>query len=366
MKFRFDKDVMVKQIATAQEVIANKSPIAILSNVLLVAKDDTLTIKATDNNMNFTVAIPVEVEEEGSTTVFCDKFMSILLNLPQGDVEFIQDEITVMIKPISKKIRFQLKTITSEKFPDIPNPDLQYFNISAKDFKSMVDNTIFAASTDPHRYFMTGVFFTKVDNKLVMVSTNARRLAIAQTDFLQDASFSNAIVPVKILKCVIKKLSDNGDISIAISDRMIFIKFNNYLFSSKLIDGQFPEYDKVIPQNQPYSLIVNKQDLEEAMKRNETMVEKDLKRVIFNITSDILKVSTPETDLGKAEEEMPCKYVGKEFSIAFEHSFILDPLRAMKAKQVKFEFADSMGAVKMMGLGDEDFLHILMPIPLPN
>ena len=109
MKFSFDRDAMIKEIAIAQEIITNKSPISILSNILLIANNNTLTIKATDTSVNFITQIPVEITEEGSTTIFCDKFMSILTSSPAGEIEFNQEDIKVSIKPVSKKIKFQLK-----------------------------------------------------------------------------------------------------------------------------------------------------------------------------------------------------------------------------------------------------------------
>ena len=114
MKFSFDRDALLKEISIAQEIIATKNAISILSNVLFEAADGSLTIKATDIKVNFETRIPVDVIEAGSTTVFCDKFMSILSSLPSGEIEFEQNDIKISIRPVSKKARFQLKSITSE------------------------------------------------------------------------------------------------------------------------------------------------------------------------------------------------------------------------------------------------------------
>ena len=111
MKFSFDRDAMIKEIAIAQEIITNKSPISILSNILLIANNNTLTIKATDTSVNFITQIPVEITEEGSTTIFCDKFMSILTSSPAGEIEFNQEEIKVTIRPVAKKLNSSLKVL---------------------------------------------------------------------------------------------------------------------------------------------------------------------------------------------------------------------------------------------------------------
>src|SRR5574344_2642349 len=162
MKFTFDRDAMIKEIVIAQEIISTKNAGSILSNVLLSAQNNTLSIKATDIKVNFETKIPVQVEEEGSTTVYCDKFMGILTSLPEGEIEFNQtagegedQAITVIIKPVAKKIKFQLKSMSQEKFPDFDSAEnVPYFEVPSKDIKEMISQTAFAVSEDETRYFI--------------------------------------------------------------------------------------------------------------------------------------------------------------------------------------------------------------------
>ena len=149
MKFSFDRDAMIKEISIAQEIITNKSPISILSNILLIAENNTLTIKASDTSVNFVTHIPVDIQEEGTTTIYCDKFMGILSSSPSGEIEFEQQDIKVTIKPISKRIKFQLKSIASDKFAEIPEAsNVPFFEVPSKEFKEMIKQTIFAVSQD--------------------------------------------------------------------------------------------------------------------------------------------------------------------------------------------------------------------------
>ena len=367
MKFNFDKDAMIKEITIAQEIITNKSPISILSNVLLIAQNNTLTIKASDTSVNYVAQIPVEVIEEGSTTIFCDKFMSILSSSPSGEIEFDQQDIKVTIKPIAKKIKFQLKSIASEKFADIPSADnIPFFEVPAKEFKQMIEQTIFAVSDDQNRYFMTGVYFTKKENKLIMVATDARRLSFIEKPFAEGFDFSSAIVPTKILRCILKNASDEGNISIAIVDKLIFVRFANYEFSSKLLDGQFPNYEKVIPENQMYNFQVNKQDLEGALKRTDIMIDKKVSRIIFKLAPGTLTLTSPESDIGTADEEIPCRYDGNEITIAFNNRYISEPLKNMASENVVFEFTEAMKAVTLRPEPGEDYFHIIMPMNITN
>ena len=145
MKFTFDRDAMIHEISIAQEVISNKSPISILSNILLIAENNSLIIKATDSTVKFSTVIPIDIQEEGRTTLYCDKFMSILSSIPSGDVDFIQEDIGVTIKPVSKKIKFQLKSQASDKFPEIgTSENVPFFEVPSSEFKEMIKETIFA------------------------------------------------------------------------------------------------------------------------------------------------------------------------------------------------------------------------------
>ena len=374
MKFTFDRDAMIKEISIAQEIITNKSPVSILSNILIIAENNSLTIKATDSTVKFTTSLPVDIQEEGSTTIFCDKFMSILSNSPSGDMEFIKDDITVTIKPIAKKVKFQLKSQTSDKFPEISKYDnIPFFEISSKDFKEMIKETIFAVSEDKNRFFMTGVYFVKENDILTMVATDGRRLSCVTKNFGYNIpDFTPAIIPTKILSCVLKNASDEGNIKIAVVDKSIFVKFANYEFSSVLIDGQFPNYKKVIPENLTMSIMVNKADLEAALKRTTIMVDKKVSRIIFRISSGVLKLISPESDIGTADEEIPCRYNGQDIAMALNFTYVTEPLKVIDSENVVFEFnvnenqngeeASITKAVIMRSEPAGDYIHVIMPM----
>lgn len=373
MKFTFDRDAMIKEISIAQEIITNKSPISILSNILLIAENNALVIKATDSTVKFTTTIPVDIQEEGRTTIFCDKFMSILSSLPSGDIEFIQEDIGVTIKPTAKKVNFQLKSQASDKFPEVgTSENVPFFEIPCKDFKEMIKETIFAVSEDKNRYFMTGVYFVKKEEVLTMVATDGRRLSCDTKSAVGIPDFQPAIIPTKILSCVLKNAPDEGNIQIAVIDKSIFIKFSNIEFSSVLIEGQFPNYQKVIPEGLTMSFSVNKADLDAALKRTTIMVDKKVSRIIFKISSGSLKLISPESELGTADEEIPCRYDGQNISMALNFNYITDPLRVIDSEYVIFNFnindakgdeeANITKAVIMKGENQCDYIHVIMPM----
>lgn len=188
MTFICERNVLLKEVAIAQEIIASKNASSILSNMYLEAKDGVLSIKSTDLKVNFETTVPVNVEQSGSMTVFGDKFLSILNAVPEVELRFGQTDTRIDILPNgnneesdeknNKKFKFQLKGIVTEKFPPFPTANEEsFFEIPVKDFKEMVTQTIFSVSDDETRYYMTGVFFEKSEDKLIMVATDGRRLA---------------------------------------------------------------------------------------------------------------------------------------------------------------------------------------------
>ncbi len=371
MKFIFDKDAMIKEIAIAQEIISTKQAADIRSNVALSASNNTLTIKATDSKVNFETQIPVQIQEEGSTTIYCDKFMGILTSLPEGDIEFNQETgsegeqvISVLIKPVAKKIKFQIKTMSTDKFPDFSSADnVPYFDVPSKDIKEMITQTVFAVSDDVTRLFMNGVFFEKKGEELRLVATDGRRLSYESKSILAGvADFPSIIIPPKILNIISKKAPEEGNISIAVVDKMIFFKFGTYKFGSILLEGQIPNYERVIPEHQEHSFQVQKNDLVDALKRVALMVDKKAGRLFFNISDGVLKITSHQSEMGSADEEIPCEYAGQNYVLALNYRYVEEPLKVMNSDRITFEFTEEMKQVTMRPEPAADYFHIIMPM----
>ncbi|MDR1930296.1 MAG: DNA polymerase III subunit beta [Treponema sp.] len=366
MKFICEKSVLLKEISIAQEIIASKNAISILSNIYLDVEDDMLLIKATDIKVNFETRVPIEAKEKGSTTVFGEKFLGILSSLPDGEMEFEQNETNIVIKPAAKKIKFQLKCIASEKYPEFPavNRD-NLFEIPVREFKEMVVQTVFAVSDDETRYFMNGVFFKKEGENLIMVATDGRRLAYIEKPVKAEIpDFDGVIIPPKILNVLIKRSGDEGLLEISITDKIIFIRFGTYNLSSVLIEGQFPNYKRVIPENQSYSFTVNRIETLEALKRVSLLVEQKSRRIYLGLLPGAMSVSSEESDIGNAKEEIPCKYDGEEVSIALNYRYIEEPFKVMDSDEISIHFTEAAKAITIKPVPERDFFHIIMPMQL--
>ena len=363
MKFTCERSVLLKEIAIANEIIASKNAISILSNIYLETEDGGLIIKATDMKVNFETKVPVDVVEPGSVTVYGDKFYGILNSVPDGEIEFEQKDSRINIKTSVKKARFQLKSIASDKFPEFSAEGKDFFEMPIKNLKEMIQETIFAVSNDETRYYMNGIYFEKAENKFVMVATDGRRLAfINKAAESGPEDFPGIIIPPKILNVVMKRAGDEGMAAICVTDKMIFIQFGSYKLSSVLIEGQFPNYRRVIPETQTSSFIVNRVEMLDALKRVSLLVEQKSHRVYMGLSSGIVSIYCEENDIGTAREEIPCKYDGEELSIALNYRYLEEPFKVMSGEEIKVLFTDPNKTITIMPVPENDFFHIVMPM----
>lgn len=367
MKFICDKSVIVKEISIAQEIISSRNALSILSNVLLEAKDDVLIIKATDLKVGFETRIPAVIEIPGSTTVFCDKFLGILRSLPDGEITFEQNENErLSIKPIDKKIVFELNCISAEKFPELQSiEDDSYFEISQELFNTMISQTIFSISVDEARYFMNGVYMEKNDNSLLMVATDGRRLSYISADPESEFNdFSGIIIPPKILNLIKKLSSGEGNLSLSVTDKTIYVKFDNQKITSTLIEGQFPNFSRVIPESQEYNVIIDRSSLNEALKRVSLLAEQKSKRIYMTFSEGNLNLKSEESEIGMADEDIPCDYTGEEIRLAVNYIYLQDPLKVIKEDSLKIEFSEANRAVTVKCEPEADYFHIIMPMQM--
>jgi DNA polymerase-3 subunit beta len=404
MKFTCERSIILKEVAIAQEIISSKILISVLSNIYLQVENDTLFIRSTDTVVSFQTKLPVNVIENGSITVFGEKFLGILNTIPDGLIEFEQkdNKFIITYKPEEnqesnvngkkKDIKFELKTVASESFPEFPvDETISLFEIPARDFKEMITHTIFAVSDDETRYYMNGVFFENVpgennseskeestenkeaanlndSGKIVMVATDGRRLAYINKDVGSITSnFKGVIIPTKILTIIMKHLGEEGNISIGVSEKTIFINFGVYNLVSMLLEGEFPNYRRVIPASHTRFFKVNRKDLLDAIRRVAQLVEKKSNRIYINLAKDEngqseLTLSSEEGEIGYAVEKVPCVYTDEDARIPISYIYLEEPLKAITQDEINVSFTETNRAITVKPEPAEDYFHIIMPM----
>lgn len=367
MKFVFDRNSLLKEISAAQEIVSERNSLSVLSNVLLTVSDGKLEIRATDVRTNMRTFTAVDVVEDGETTVLCSKLSDILKSLPDGDAEFAiteKDNMQVaVVRSLSRKVKYQLNCTQTDKFPELPGTDgISFFDIPAKDFRRMVSQTVFAVSTDITRYFMSGVFFERKGNSLVLAATDGRRLAYAEREILPGGTdFEGSIVPPKVLGIVTKRSTDEGNISVAFTGKMVFFRVGNYEFSSALVDGKFPNYKRVIPAEQKAKVEIPTDEISAALKRISVMADKT-GRICFIFSKGSLAVISKSYDYGDAADEIPCGYNGEDITIALNYRHIAEPLSVIGSGKVSIEFSEPLRPVTMKPVGEGGVFNVIMPM----
>lgn len=366
MNFKCNKDVLLKEISIAQDIISTKNTFSILSYLYLSLKGNNLEIKATDASVNFKTIITVDGITDGETKILCEKFLMIIKAFPDEIISIEKFENEIFLRDENNKVNYNLNSITKEEFPEFKNiQQNEYFSIAQKDFIEMINQTIFSISSDETRYFMNGVCLEKdnEENKLKMISTDGRRLSYIAKSVNNIPDFNQIIIPQKILNIIKKNCSNEGTIDLAISDNTLFVKINDLFFSSNLISGQFPGYKKVIPENQDFSLIINKNELLNALRRVDLMIEKNSTRKIYlDIKTNNLLLKSERSDIGEAKESISCQYEKEEMVIALNSGYLEDPLKVIDTENIEIEFTTSNKAITINAVPKKDYFHIIAPM----
>lgn len=368
MKFSFNRNALINEISIAQETMSGKGSGGATANVTLVAESNLLTIRAGDSTNDFVAKIPVETEDGGTAVLNCSKLFSLLSLLPEGDIDFEvqqKDSLSVaVIKHSAKKIRYSI-WLSSEQPSEGDFGGTDFFRIPAKVFKDMVQHTAFSVSTDEVKMFMNGVFFEKDGGSLNMVATDSKRLAYDSREVLSEANdFASVIVHPKMLNIVAKHASDEGDIEISVTDRTMAFRFSNYILSTRLIDGQFPNYRRVIPERQANYFVADKAEFQTAMKRISVMNDIKFGRILLDITPGVLSIHSESSD-GDAREEIPCQYAGEDVTIAVRINHIDEALKSFRqSESFRFEFTETTRAITVRPEPADSFFDIVMPMQL--
>jgi DNA polymerase-3 subunit beta len=265
-----------------------------------------------------------------------------------------------------KKIDFQLRSIASDKYPELQEiSEDAYFEIPQKDLLDMINQTIFAVSDDETRYYMNGVYLENTDSHLIMVATDGRRLSYTTKEVNATVeSFEGVIIPPKVLSLVKRLASGEGNLSLSVTNKNIFFKFDNQKLVSNLIEGQFPNYNRVIPESQDYTIVVDRAELLEALNRVSLLVEQKSRRIFLTVNENNILLHSEESEIGIAREEIPCTYEGPETSLALNYLFLVEPLRVIEEETVSIKFTDSKKAISLLPPDDRGYVHIIAPMQL--
>ena len=365
MKITIEQAALLKALAHTQSIVERRQTIPILANVLIETADNSILLKATDNELEIAEQLPASIEEAGAVTIPAHKLYDIVRRLPDGSqVGLSLSEETSQVNIVSGRSKFALACIAPEGFPTMAKEDTPFsFDLSAEDLQALINKTSFAVSLEETRYNLNGIYLHEKKEALVAVATDGHRLACAKTALPEGAKgIPGVIVPRKTIGEISKLVTEATDtIHIALSNNQIRFKIDKIELSSRLIDGTYPDYEKVIPTGNDKTLQADAKVLSNVVERVSVVSEKS-KGIKLSLAPNLLKVSAAATDEGFAEDELDTTYSGEEMDIGFNYRYLLDILAQIKGQNVKIGFQDSISPVILQDTDDQNALFVLMPM----
>jgi len=370
MKVTVERAELLRSLGHVHRVVERRNTIPILANVLVKADRGKLSLKATDLDLEVTDSIAAEVSPAGSTTVPAHMIYEIVRKLPDGAQIILEgsgDRAVLSLR--AGRSRFTLQTLPESDFPDLAAGEMSHsFKVAAADLKRLIDKTQFAISTEETRYYLNGIYLhtagTAKAAMLRAVATDGHRLAQVELPLPQGAvGMPGIIVPRKTVGEV-QRLIENGegDVAIELSAGKIRFTIGNVVLTSKLIDGTFPDYARVIPLNNDKSLIVDKTDFEAAVDRVSTVSSERGRAVKLSITGGRLVLSVTNPDSGSATEEIEVEYEADPLDIGFNSRYLLDIAAQIEGEVAVLKLADPGSPTLIQDKDAKGALYVLMPM----
>jgi DNA polymerase-3 subunit beta len=370
MKVTVERAELLKSLGHVHRVVERRNTIPILANVLVKADRGKLSLKATDLDLEVTDSTAAEVSPGGSTTVPAHMFYEIVRKLPDGAQIILEgsgDRAVLSLR--AGRSRFTLQTLPESDFPDLAAGEMSHsFKVAAADLKRLIDKTQFAISTEETRYYLNGIYLhsagTAKAEMLRAVATDGHRLAQVELPLPQGAAgMPGIIVPRKTVGEVQRLIeTGEGDVAIELSAGKIRFTIGNVVLTSKLIDGTFPDYARVIPANNDKSLIVDKTDFEAAVDRVSTVSSERGRAVKLSITGGRLVLSVTNPDSGSATEEIEVEYEADPLDIGFNSRYLLDIAAQIEGEVAVLKLADPGSPTLIQDKDAKGALYVLMPM----
>ncbi len=347
--------------------VEKRQTLPVLANLLMKVEKDSLVVTATDLEIEISVNIPLEGEySEGSLTVPARKLIDICKSF-SSDSQITIEQQEDRIKVACGRSRFSLSTIPAQEFPNIDETiSKTKININSLILKGIFDKTQFAMAQQDVRYYLNGMLLELNKNSLFSVATDGHRLALSKILLEQNFDeLTQAIIPRKGILEVSKILSSLDDVCLLeLSNNHIKITLGQFTFISKLIDGRFPDYEKVLPKNATRSMVCEKEKLRDAFSRASILCNEKFRGVRLTLETNKLIIHANNPDQEEAEIELDVDYTDESMEIGFNVSYLLDALNTIKSQSVRFNFGDTSSSLLIESTESDDSVYVVMPMRL--
>ncbi|MDH3335672.1 MAG: DNA polymerase III subunit beta [Rhodospirillaceae bacterium] len=369
MKLTIERSALLKSLGHVQNVVERRNTIPILSNVKISARDGKLSLNATDMDLDIIDDTDAVVSQPGETTAPAHTLYEIVRKLPDGsevEIDASTDDGKLTLR--SGRSRFSLSSISSSEFPVMSGGDMpSSFSISAVQLKELIERTRFAISTEETRYYLNGIYLHEAVGEgpvLRAVATDGHRLASADIVLPKGAKgMPGVIVPRKTVGELHKLIEETeGEIMISLSGSKIQFSFDGVVLTSKLIDGTFPDYERVIPSGNDKELVVGRKQFADSVDRVSAISTEKSRAVKMTLDGKSLVLSASSPESGSATDELETGYTGDKLEIGFNSAYLLEITRQIEGDNMTLTMSDAASPTIIREEGDNSALYVLMPM----
>ncbi|KLV20107.1 DNA polymerase III subunit beta [Niallia circulans] len=374
MKFIIQKDHLVQSVQDVMKAITSRTTIPILTGIKIVASEEGVTLTGSDSDISIESFIPkeegdqeiVDIQQPGSIVLQAKFFSEIVKKLPTSQVEIVVDNLQTTIR--SGKSEFNLNGLDSEEYPHLPQISEQNsIKVPTDLLKNIIKQTVFAVSTSETRPVLTGVNWKIENNDLICIATDSHRLALrkAKIETEEEQSF-NIVIPGKSLNELNRILDDHDEpVEIFVTENQILFKTKHILFFSRLLEGNYPDTNRLIPTESKTDIVVNSKEFLQSIDRASLLAREGRNNVVkFSTMSDnVIEISSFTPEIGKVMEELVSESVsGEELKISFSAKFMMDALKVLEGSEVKISFTGAMRPFVIHPTNDDSTLQLILPV----
>ncbi|MBL6828638.1 MAG: DNA polymerase III subunit beta [Puniceicoccaceae bacterium] len=374
MKFKINQDHFSNGLQQVLNVVASRSTMPILSNVLIEAEEEHISLTTTNLDLGIRCRIKADVSETGSITLPVRKLATIVKELPVNEV-FLETNKSNQAKITSGGSLFKIMGIGSEEFPPLPTfENRKVFELAQDEIVNMLKSVSYAQSTDENRYILNGVYFNFADEKLTLVATDGRRLGLTGLELeVSEENAGSLILPAKTVAELERLMGKGEKVNIAFNDRQAAFEIgldeagdsglvDHLYLVSKIVEGNYPNYRQVIPKETEHRVKIERELMLECVHRAALVTSDKSNSVKIKISKNLLEISGQSTEYGESHESMAIAYDGPEVQVAFNPQFLMEPLKALTKDEVFFEFKDELSPGLFKTL--DNFICVIMPLRL--
>jgi DNA polymerase-3 subunit beta len=367
MKFVVSREALLKPLQLVAGVVERRQTLPVLSNVLIVLNGDQLSLTGTDLEVEIIGRVHLEqAGESGEITVPARKLVDICRSLPDGSkIEFIQEDTRILVK--SGRSRFTLSTLPASDFPNVEDsPGNLRFSCAQQEIKRLIERTAFAMAQQDVRYYLNGMLWEVRQDQLRVVATDGHRMAMCTRAIaVETADVIQAILPRKGVLELSRLLDDStAQVEVTMSGNHIRVTSVDYTFTSKLVDGKFPEYERVLPRGGNKTIIGSRIELKQAFGRTAILSNEKYRGVRLLLTDGLLTIVANNPEQEEAEEQVVVDYAGDSLEVGFNVSYLQDVTNVIQHENIKITLSDANSSALLEEPENSDSLYVVMPMRL--